>query len=226
MTIHMFVLLFMSCSTIVFSQTDISLFGGNYISGTKSTMLGTEFIQLDPIYSFSGGLIVKHHLSDQIAVRSGLNYQKRGFSFTEGTSVDVFGIDIPLGVEVRNEINYLEVPLMLEYKIPVNSSIQPYIAGGLAFAYGMNGNLTTRAQTILDFNVTNTALNLSSNDYNRVDISTQLMAGVQIPSGNSHFLVELGYGQAINDFISDDFFLDAGGKHFGWQMNVGYGIRF
>ena len=89
MTIHLFLLLFMGCSTVIFSQTDVSLFGGNYISGTKSTMLGSEFIQLNPIHSFSGGLIVKHHISDQLAVRTGLNYQKRGFSFSEGTSVDI-----------------------------------------------------------------------------------------------------------------------------------------
>ena len=226
MTIHLFTLLFMSCSTIIFSQTDISLFGGNYISGTKSTMIGSDFLQLDPIHSFSTGLIVKHHLSDQIAVRTGINYHKRGFSITEGTSVNVFGLPIPLGVEVRNEINYLELPIMLQYNLPVNGSVQAYLAGGFGVGYAMNGNLTTRAQTILDFNVTNTPLNLSSNDYNRIDMSAQVLAGVEIPNGNSHFLVEFGYGQSLNDFVSNDFFLDAGGRHYGWMMNVGYGIRF
>ncbi|NNE26067.1 MAG: outer membrane beta-barrel protein [Saprospiraceae bacterium] len=125
MTIHMYMLLFMGCSTAIFSQTDISLFGGNYSSGTKSTMIGSEFIQLDPIHSFAGGLIVKQYLSDQLAFRSGLTYQKRGFAMTEGTSVNVFGLDIPLGVEIRNEIHYLEVPLMLEYKIPITGRVQP-----------------------------------------------------------------------------------------------------
>jgi hypothetical protein len=90
----------------------------------------------------------------------------------------------------------------------------------------MSGAIKTRASTIFDFTITDTPLNLSSDDYNRLGIEAQISAGIKIPYGNGEFLSEVNYSRGLNDFTSDNFIVDAGIRNYGLSFSFGYGMRF
>ncbi|MBT8190508.1 MAG: PorT family protein [Bacteroidia bacterium] len=209
----------------LFSQTQISVVTGFHTSNTKSEMTG-DLVTLSQITNFSAGLMAERKLDDILTLMTGVIYRKKGFSMNESTGVDVLGLNLPLGVKLENEINYIDVPLMLKYYIDNSSPVQPYIAVGPSLGYALSGTLRTKATAILDFTVATIDMNLSSNDYNRLDVSGNVLAGVNIPYGNGNVIAEIGYGHSFNNFINQDFIIDAGGKHHGWSMNIGYGMKF
>ena len=213
------------CNFSVFSQTQISVISGINSSNTQSDV-ASDLVDLNPITNFSIGLTAERRLDDILTLLTGVIYRKKGFSINESTGMDVLGIMLPLGVKIENEINYIDVPLMLKHYIDNSSSVQPYFAAGPSFGYALSGKLRTKATAILDFTVATIDMNLSSDDYNRFDISGNVLAGVNIPYGKGNVFAEVGYSHSFNNFIHRDFILDAGGKHHGWNINIGYGMKF
>ena len=136
-------------------------------------------------------------------------------------------MDLPIGAKVINTISYLEVPLMLKYNVTSLKGIEPYVGLGPSISYAREGTLDTKASAgFFDLNVTSTPLELASNDYNRTQVVGNVVGGVKIPYGVGNWLVEVGYSRSFTDLVSEDFIIDAGGKHTDLSFSVGYGISF
>ena len=102
----------------------------------------------------------------------------------------------------------------------------PYIAAGPGLSYATSGAIKTKATAIIDFTVSNTPLNLDSDDFNRLGIDANINAGATFPYGRGEFLTEVSYAHSMTDFTSDDFIVDAGIRTKGISFSVGYGIKF
>lgn len=210
----------------LFSQTQISVITGVHSANTKTSTIPSDLINLEPISQFHVGALVDQSLDDILTLRTGLIYQKKGFKVNESTGVNVLGMALPVGIKLTNEIGYLEVPLMLKYKFNTNSLVRPYVSVGPSFGYALSGQLRTKATAIFDFNIATIDLDLISDNFNRFDVSANALAGVEVPYRSGNVFAEVGYGHALNNFVSDDFIIDAEGKHAGWTFSLGYGIRF
>ena len=207
-----------------YAQVTISPYLGALHSNTK---INTELIQPNGISSVVLGMHADYSLDKNLSVRSGIKKTRRGFEVGATTGIDILGTSIPVGVKAATEIDYIEVPLMLMYKIDAGTKFRPYVGLGSGLAYATKGNLRTKATAIIDFTVGNTELQLDSPDYNRTSAMGYALAGVEIPYGKSgHWIVEVEHSRSFTDFVSEDFLIDAGGRHRGIGFNVGYGIRF
>ncbi len=208
------------------SQTQVNIMTGFNTANTETSVISSDIVDISPISRLNASVILDQKLDDLLSLRTGLVYQKKGFKVNESMGLDFLGMNLPLGIKLTNEINYLEVPVMLKFNINNKSRIRPYLAAGPSLGYALSGSLKTKATAILDFNIATIDMDLSSDNYNRIDISAKALAGVEIPYKQGHFITEIGYTRALNNFVSQDFILDAGGKHKGWTFNVGYGFRF
>ena len=142
------------------------------------------------------------------------------------TSVGVLGFDLGLGVKATTNISYLEVPLMLKANLSNSTYIKPYLGIGPSISYATGGTVQTSATALLDFNVSETDINLSSNNFNRWQLGGQVVAGAIVPYGQGHWMAEAGYSASFTDLVSDDFLVEAGGRHRGWTISAGYGMKF
>ncbi len=211
--------------TICSAQITTEMKVGILNSHTSSSISNT--LNLSPLTSVSAGLEMSYAMDEHLSIITGVNYNRHGFTTIQGTNVTVLGMGIPLGVKATTEINYLNMPALLKIDLPGTAKIEPYIAAGPSVAYATSGKLRTSATALLDFNVTNTDLVLNSPNYNRVQLWGNLRAGMKIPySANGHWTIEAGYIHSLTDLVSDNFILDAGGRHRALNLSVGYGFRF
>lgn len=217
-----------SLMTMSQAQTTVTGMIGVHSSTTSANLsVGKgSALNLKPISTFTGGVTIDQALDSRLSFTSGLHFKRKGFEVLEGTSVDVLGLELGVGVRASTEINYMEVPFMLKAKLVDNAIVQPYIGAGPTVSYAMTGRIRTSASAIFDFNLTETEINLSSNNYNRWQLGGQAVAGAIFPYGQGHWMTEVGYSTSFTDLVSEDFLIDAGGRHRGWTFSIGYGMRF
>lgn len=209
------------CSAQITTELKVGVLNSNTSSSISNT------VNLSPMTSLSAGLEMSYAMDNNLSILTGVNYNRHGFSTVQGTNITVLGMGIPLGVKATTEINYLTIPALLKVDLPGSTKIEPYIAAGPSVAYATSGKLRTSATALFDFNVTNTDLVLNSPNYNRVQMWGNLRAGAKIPyNANGHWIIEAGYIHSFTDLVSDNFVLDAGGRHRAFNLTVGYGFRF
>ena len=209
------------------AQNSVSLISGVHQSNIDMEGINIGFVDLKPITAFHGGAYYERELMPGLSAKSGLIYTQKGFSISEATGVNVFGLDIPLGFSVETRISTIDVPLALSHEFISSGTVHPYVTGGLNISYASSANIVTRANSILDFTLTNTKLDLSSSAFNRWSAEALVNAGVKIDNGGGFYMAEIGYTHGLNDFTNaNSTIIDAGIRNHSLNFTVGYGIRF
>ena len=148
------------------------------------------------------------------------NFQEKGFRIRERMDVKLLMIDIPLGVRIDTRVRYLDVPVMAKYAFG-NGLVKAYIAAGPQVSYALNGRVKTRADFLVDFNVTNIPINFSTVNYQRFDFAGVVAAGVDFPAGNGKMFFDVRYSQGLSDSFKLPV-IDLNIKNHGFGFGVGY----
>lgn len=209
------------------AQNSVSIFSGVHQSNIKTNGINMDFLDFNSLTSFHAGAYFERELSKGLSAKTGLVFTQKGFGISESTAVNVFGLDIPLGFSVDTRINTVDVPLSLSHELISEGNVHPYVTGGLNISYASSAEIRTRANSILDFTLTNTKLDLSSSAFNRWSAEAMVGAGVKIDKGNNFYMAEIGYTHGLNDFTNENStIIDAGIRNYSVNLSVGYGIRF
>ncbi len=174
----------------------------------------------------SNGLILDIPMGSGFSFAPELLYTQKGFAIREGTSVNVFGIDIPLGASIENRINYIETPLLMKYGIPVNDKLGLHLAGGPSIGFATSASTTTSATVLFDIELNTTDLDLGNDRYNRTDLAGVIGAGASYKVGTNGLLfADARYQHSFNDLIQDTF-IDVQIKNRGMGITAGYAMTF
>ena len=173
---------------------------------------------------FTAGLYYNIQLLNGFSFSPGLNYTQKGFIVDEGFDVDILGMDIPLGLKVDTRIDYLEIPLLFRYNIPKGIANYYFEAGPTA-GYALDGVARTKARTIIDINVNTTNLDLSQDLYNRLELSGQIGAGVEVEAGSGKIFTNVRYQRGFSDML-DNPRIDIQMRNSSLNFGVGYVFRF
>ena len=166
------------------------------------------------------GLTGEYAVSDHFSVLSEMQYQEKGFRIRENMDVRLFKIDFPLGVRVDTRVRYIDVPLMAKYAIG-NGAVKAYVAAGPQVSYALNGRVKTKADFLVDFNVTNIPINFSNINYQRFDVAAVVAAGVDIPTGNGKMFFDARFSQGLSDSFKLPV-IDLNIKNHGFGFGIGY----
>lgn len=192
-------------------------FGSVNISGLSNSAI-------DGHNAFTAGLVVRQPIDDKLAITSGIHYKQKGFGIGVSFPVEILGVDMPLGASAVTKMNYIEVPLLLNYTHKNDLGIEPYIEIGPSFGYATSATLNTQADILITINLSSTDLDLSKDTYNRFEVAGQGVAGVKIPYGRGAFDIGLNYTQAFTDSV-DDTLLDVTLKNKGFGVFAGFNIN-
>jgi hypothetical protein len=217
---------FLMISLASFAQNKITIVGGIHSANISASGINVDFLDIQTINRFTGGLTFERKLDKYLSFKTGLIYKQKGFKLNETTNVDVFDIALPVGVKVTSELNTIDIPLLLKLGFDNTSNVTPYIAVGPNFSYAMSGVIKTKATAILDFTLTNTPINLDSDNYNRLGIEGMIAGGISFPYGRGEITTEINYSHALNNFTSDSFIVDTGIRNRGVGFTVGYAMKF
>ena len=208
---------------LIFAQVQIGIRVGAGL-GNVSTPTIIDLVAPDFHYlpGLDIGVLSEFTLTENFALQSELNFREKGFRMHENMDVNLFNLDIPLGVRVDTRIRYLDMPILLKYKFGAGS-VRGYLAAGPEVGYALNGRIKTKANFLIDWNLTNTNINLDGIGYERWSVGGVAGAGVEFATGNGTFFADVRYQQGFTDsFQLPVVELDI--RNHGFGFGVGYKI--
>ena len=88
---------------------------------------------------FKGGLFAEYNLVDLFSIHSEINYSMRGTEYgVDETTLS--GLTIPKH-KFMQKLNYVEVPILVEYNLPINFILKPKIFIGPEIAFLLNAKI-------------------------------------------------------------------------------------
>ncbi len=218
----LFAFLFTGMAT---AQTSIGVYGAFGQSNVRS---GDAFDgatdQLDQIGTATFGVTAELPLTPYLSLRPGLEYTSRGTALGITQSVDLGGINLPVGARAKTRFDYLEAPLLLQLNLPTESVIQPYLVGGPSLGYATSGRVTTAAKAIIELDLYSSSINLDAIRYDRFHVAAVGGVGAKARLGETtRLFVEARYQHGLSQPYDVPVIQDKVGFQ-GW--NVGAGVSF
>ncbi|MDQ3140902.1 MAG: PorT family protein [Bacteroidota bacterium] len=170
------------------------------------------------------GVSITKNWENGVGVESGLYYSKTGFMVRQDFGFDVYNIPISTGLTAIPTFQYMELPVLLNYKIG-NEKVKLNLSAGPYAAYAMSGEIQTKAHVIFDFNTGTYDLNMNSSLFNRWEAGLMAKAGIQIPLGRINLNLNGQFQQGLND-LSDEPILDIKTKRYAFGAGAGISLAF
>ena len=185
--------LLLTFSVSMHAQVSLGLKGGVNFSNIYATQALDQVLpDFESISTYSIGAVAEVGISEQFAFQSELLFTRKGFGLREGLDVDLLGVPVPLGVTAETQINYVEVPLLAKYKFGTEG-ISAYITAGPTLGYATSGQINTKANVLLDFNIAKTPINLDAINFQRFEIGGAAGAGLAMQTGMGQFFIDARY---------------------------------
>ncbi len=197
--------------------------GVNLNNISTPTLLDLVIPDMVYVPGFEWGMTSEYAFNDRFSLVAEAIYRDKGFRVREAMDVKVFKLDVPLGVRVDTRLRYIDVPVMAKYAFG-NGPIKGYLTAGPQVGYALNGRIKTRADFLLDFNLTNIPINLSGLNHRRFDVGGVVGAGMEFNTGAGKLFFDARYQQGFLDsFKVPVVELDI--KNHGFGFGVGYKIQ-
>jgi hypothetical protein len=150
--------------------------------------------------ALSFGAFADIPFGDIISFRPGLEINRRGTVLNVETDQEVFGVNVPFGTQAKTRFTYVDVPLLVQAKIPTGGAIQPYAFAGASLGYATGGNLRTTATAIIEFSLMSSEIDLDAINYERFHVAAVggLGAKIAIAPGFGAF-VEGRFEQSLTE---------------------------
>jgi len=171
---------------------------------------------------YSLAAVAEISINDNFAFQPELAYTQKGFEARIGQDVELFGINVPLGLKATTTINYLELPLLAKAKFG-NQSVQGYITAGPTLGYATNGNFKTKATFLIDIPLTNTDIDFEALNIDRFELAGTVGAGIQFNTNSGNLFLDARYTHGISK-IDNISFVDLKLRNQGVGINAGWMI--
>jgi hypothetical protein len=156
---------------------------GPIVGLNYTTVYGSDSQGADSRADFAVGGQLDFDSPQSVFFRTGLIYSRRGFEASGS------------GTSVQFKINYLEIPLLVGYRIPSSGGVRPYLMGGGQVGFkvgcsfeGSSGG-TTESIGCDDPNV--------GGDFSSTDFAIVGAAGLALPVGLNHLTVDMRYAVGL-----------------------------
>ncbi len=208
-------------STISFGQIGVGAKAGLSISDAQADLY-VDVINDSPkaFTSFLVGGFAEIPISNTFSFQPELQFIRRGFTINEGTSFNVFNVDIPVGGKATTSINYIEAPLLAKAKYG-NGKTNFYGLVGPSIGYATTAKIRPKVTLLIDFNLPEVDLDLSDDIYNRTEIAGVIGAGVEHNIQTGKLFADLRYNHSFTNIINDPI-VDITVKNSGVQIAMGY----
>ena len=141
-------------------------------------------LPLDTFTRWGAGGVLELGLSEKLSLVAQPMYLGKGMKFSDGE------------VELRYEFNYVEVPLLVKYRLG-GGGVRPFLQAGPSLGFSQKSQFTfddgSREETAD-----------SPDEAVSTDFSLWLGGGLEIPAGGARAFVETGYAFGFADVMGRD----------------------
>lgn len=196
---------------------------GNLSSAKMEFPEGPDFSK-KAVFGPGAGLVAQLSVSDQFALRSGLNYIQNGVKVTSTFVQDGIG---EVEFEAKNKLNYLQLPVYALYTKKL-TAVELYAGAGPFAGYGIGGK-SKLTYSYLDDNGDKVSDTEESDAFKkeedggagmkRFDWGAGAIAGIRFANG---MFANIGYQYSFGNTSSGD---DSKYRNQGLQLSIGYFFR-
>ncbi len=209
----------LSTSTAQFS---IGTKGSVQFSTVSVDGINTSIIEKGWNSGYDVSIFANIPVTESFSFQPELSYNEKGFEIGQGIDIDLFNVNLPIGVSAVTEIKYVQAPLLGRYEITgQNGGV--YFLAGPSVAYATKGNLRTKVNTIIDINLSNTDIDITNENYKRFEFAGQIGTGAFVNIGSSRLFAELKYHHGFTDLLADPI-LDVRLKNRAFGIGAGLSI--
>lgn len=169
------------------------------------------------------GAFGEYEFSPNWSVRAGINYLNKGTSLGYSDDINVFGINLPVGVSTDFVTKNIEIPLSLQYKYPIDGRWSAFGSAGAGVSKSISAQLKPRINSILDFNLP--TIDIDPSTYNSTEVYGLLGIGMKYNLGHGQLFSEIQYQHSFESVIPD-FVVDIDMKNKGFSVGIGYAMSF
>jgi len=212
-------------SNLAIAQFSVGIKTGiNFNNVSQTDALDALTPDFQQLVGLNIGLVSELEVGNHFAFQPELVYTQKGFKFDQGTNIDLFNIPLPIGVIARTKFSYIEAPLLFKGKIG-DDKMKGYLIAGPSIGYAVDGQLTTTARAILEFQVLDQDLDLGQIGYERLEVAGIVGGGaeVKIPSGK--LFMDARYQFGLTELYDIPVFNEKI-KNSGVSLNAGYLMAF
>jgi len=185
------------------AQQSIGLRGDALFSNVSVRGIGDLVPDPDFITRPGFSLLYEKTLSDNLSIRTGLGYQERGFTAAAAYDLRLLGIDLPVGIRVITEVDYLTVPMELKLSLGNGAVVTPYLSAGVAASYATGARLREIVSLLVDINVGRQKINLSNTLFDRWELAGKAGLGLDIEAPNGKIFLEASYQAGLTNMLDD-----------------------
>jgi hypothetical protein len=149
-----------------------------------ATLTGDDADDAKTRAGLAAGGFVKVSLTPAFSVQPEVLYSMKGAKFEE-SSADDFTI----------KLDYIEVPVLLQYNIPTQGNVKPVLFAGPAVAFNMSAKL--------EGTIDSASADVDIDNVKSVDIGIAAGAGVELKSGTTTFGFEARYTLGLGNVLDD-----------------------
>ena len=185
------------------AQQSLGIRGGALFSNVRVHGVSGLIPDADFIVRPEFQLLYERQLMPGLSLRTGFGYQQKGFSARASYDLDLFGIDLPVGIKAITEADYLSVPLELKWSMAPESTVSPYLFGGFNGAVATGARIREVASILVDINIGQQKINLNNSLFNRWELAGKVGLGLDIQVGNGNMFMEAAYQTGFTNLLND-----------------------
>lgn len=186
--------------------------------------VNTAFIEKRTNEGFDISIFSTIPVTENFSFQPELSYNEKGFEVGQAVDINLFNVNLPIGVSAVTEIKYVQAPLLGRYEINGQKG-GVYFLAGPSVAYATKGNLRTKVNSIIDINLTNTDIDITNENYNRFEFAGQVGTGAFLNLGGAKLFGEFKYHHGFTDLLADPI-LDVRLKNRAFSLGAGLEFSF
>ena len=161
------------------AQISVGVKAGYTVNNVYTTEgLGAIAPNFENIDGFQLGVLANVPVVAGFSIQPELNYQRKGFSLSEGLDAAILGVNVPVGATADTRISYIDMPVLMKYTFG-QDAVKAYVAAGPTFGYATGGHIRTRAKALFEFDLGTVDLNLDNLNYERFEVGGAVAAGLE-----------------------------------------------
>ena len=181
---------FVCASFIAFGQAvRLEFKAGASLSNQSVKTLGMA-VKSTNLLGFHAGVIFNIDVTDEISIQPGAFYSNKGYQYNQALSNGTQTVPKPIIGKIQ--LNYLEAPLNVIYKVEATRKINAYFGGGGYFGYGLSGTYAVQNQRS-DISFTKS---IEGYQYKNPDYGVNAVIGTEI---SKHIIIEANYSLGLNN---------------------------
>ncbi len=196
--------------------------GFNIANISQTGFDNNEYAGIESYIFGNVGVFYERQLDNNWSVISGLNYTRRGAQARFQQGVSLLGNDYEIGAKLVHKMDYIEVPVLFQYRINGNrSKFSPYIFAGPMASYESSYKIDVKAHVLVDINIYSYDVDLADNIFSRYDFSGVVGTGISLPVKKGSLNVDVRYIYGFSDILNNPV-IDLNLKHRNIRLGFSY----